>query len=304
MRRWVFVLALFFMVGCLKFSAYSPQTDEAVGARKPPQLDNSERLSFFISRRILQEEDLVGVPLTLGESAAKMDFTLKTGTVRFEIETTMSERGSDSALSHLSWALLHAFDAMATDNPVQQIEVVLQDSKRFEDSAAKCAAFLFGTQRVLLEGGAAHFQIAAHDFRTAVRRAQSFTEATFHDLALQNGSTYHVDLSNFSGWGRVNKGFSVAAFPERAEIKPAPIAPQDIYDFVCFNAELLAADDTSIGVWNNTADGQVYFDVVRIFSDLGKAKRLGQETNQIAIFDLEKKKEIPTGGDGKVPHVD
>ncbi len=53
-----------------------------------------------------------------------------------------------------------------------------------------------------------------------------------------------------------------------------------------------------LGAWSH--EGRLYLDVVDIIEDRDEAIRLGQERNQIAIWDAGNQVEIPTGGTGEV----
>lgn len=47
-----------------------------------------------------------------------------------------------------------------------------------------------------------------------------------------------------------------------------------------------------VGGWLNEEDGQYYFDAVKVFTDRKEAVKYGKEQKQIAIYDLNKGKEI------------
>ena len=54
--------------------------------------------------------------------------------------------------------------------------------------------------------------------------------------------------------------------------------------------------DLYLGAWSN--DGYVFLDVSEQFQDRDEAIQAGTNRNQIAIWDVVNKREIPTGGDG------
>jgi len=58
-----------------------------------------------------------------------------------------------------------------------------------------------------------------------------------------------------------------------------------------------------LGLWHNDADGQVYLDVSENIQDRERAIAQGIKNDQISIWDVVNKKEIPTGGSGAVKEV-
>ena len=58
-----------------------------------------------------------------------------------------------------------------------------------------------------------------------------------------------------------------------------------------------------LGLWHNEADGQVYLDVSQNIQDRERAISQGIKNDQISIWDVVNKKEIPTGGSGAVKEV-
>jgi hypothetical protein len=68
------------------------------------------------------------------------------------------------------------------------------------------------------------------------------------------------------------------------------------------NAEHFANPDHHLGLWHNKEDGTVYLDVTEVFdsSKRDEAIAAGSSRNQISIWDLENKVEIPTGGTGEL----
>ncbi len=62
----------------------------------------------------------------------------------------------------------------------------------------------------------------------------------------------------------------------------------------------LATGKNYLGLWHNTADGQVYLDVSENIEDEAEATARGRERDQISIWDVANFKEIDTGGTGSV----
>jgi len=93
--------------------------------------------------------------------------------------------------------------------------------------------------------------------------------------------------------------YSVSIYPERSKIFDGKVTPTDIYKFIRNNQDLLKKPENSIGGWLDESTGQLYLDVVVTPAGLGRAKILGEEFNQKAIYDLGKGQEVPTGGTGE-----
>jgi len=106
------------------------------------------------------------------------------------------------------------------------------------------------------------------------------------------GITYNLNSGNLTG----SIGYSVATHPERAVILPSGVDFDELENFITNNEDLLNDPSNSIGVWAN--DGKTYLDVVSVVQDRDQAIELGKQHNQIAIWDLQKQQEIPTGGTG------
>ena len=94
------------------------------------------------------------------------------------------------------------------------------------------------------------------------------------EIAKENPDGFTVDLTTLK---KVTKGISVAY-----------IETQN-----CFGEEGLRRvlnhalkHNKKVGGWLNEEDGNFYFDSIRIFNDLEKAKKFGIKNEQIAIFDL------------------
>lgn len=94
------------------------------------------------------------------------------------------------------------------------------------------------------------------------------------EIARQNPDGFTVDLTTLK---KVTKGISVAY-----------LETQDSFDEEGLKRVLshAMAHDRKVGGWFNEENGMFYYDSIRIFTDLEKAKRFGRENNQIAIFNL------------------
>ena len=111
------------------------------------------------------------------------------------------------------------------------------------------------------------------------------------------GFTFAADGSSPS------EGIAVSPFPERSVVVSENLSDADLekaYDgFVSKNSDLLGKDGNHAGGW--VEDGKVYFDVTKVFpeAEVEAAIKMGQDHNQIAVWDIGAGKEIPTGGTGE-----
>jgi hypothetical protein len=102
------------------------------------------------------------------------------------------------------------------------------------------------------------------------------------------GSTFNLQKGSLSG----TPHYAVSIYPERGVVVDGPASPEAIAQFVQKNADLLQDPQNSIGTWFNKEDGKTYLDVSVTSDNLDDALRLGQEKNQLAIFDLGNFEEI------------
>lgn len=79
----------------------------------------------------------------------------------------------------------------------------------------------------------------------------------------------------------------------RAELKT------EIKAYVKKYRSRLNQDGLYLGLWYNKKDGKLYLDISEVLQDKEAARKLGASRDQIAIWDIFNKIEIPTGGSGK-----
>jgi len=111
------------------------------------------------------------------------------------------------------------------------------------------------------------------------------------------GSTF-----NTKGETQTGKGMAVVSIfpdPEIAEVIDGELTQEQLQAFYDKNKELLEAnsDILSVGTFYDAGSGKTYLDV-SVLLPKDDAVRLGQEYNQISVYDLDKNAEIKTGGDG------
>jgi hypothetical protein len=75
---------------------------------------------------------------------------------------------------------------------------------------------------------------------------------------------------------------------------------QDIMNkYASDHADALSRTGAHIGGWTNKDEGKTYLDVSQNIKNKNAAVNVGTKRNQIAIWDVKKSREIPTGGTGK-----
>lgn len=99
-----------------------------------------------------------------------------------------------------------------------------------------------------------------------------------------------------------NKGYMVAIQGRSAVLSGAALrgkaAGDIIDDYARKNSDVLKAPGAHIGGWQDKKTGKVYLDVSRNFGNMREAVKAGKKQNQIAIWDVKRRREIRTGGDG------
>lgn len=75
-------------------------------------------------------------------------------------------------------------------------------------------------------------------------------------------------------------------------------AHQIIDDYVRKNRDVLSQPGAHIGGWRDNASGKTYLDVSQNISRARDAVKAGKARNQIAIWDVRRKRELRTGGTG------
>ena len=123
-------------------------------------------------------------------------------------------------------------------------------------------------------------------------------------LRVNQQADYHNknEGSTFDQKGKVvTEGYSVSRYPERSRIiEGKEISAEQLEQYMKDNQDILSKNPNAVvGTWYNKEDGKTYLDISEVQKNLEKAKKVGIEANQIAIFDLKNFKEISTGGTGK-----
>jgi hypothetical protein len=89
------------------------------------------------------------------------------------------------------------------------------------------------------------------------------------------------------------KLFAVSIYPARKiELWTRP-SWQEFFEFAKANLDLLLKPDHALGTWFDDYELIHCLDVVVLVRDLDDAVELGLRSDQVAIFDLEARREIP-----------
>lgn len=99
------------------------------------------------------------------------------------------------------------------------------------------------------------------------------------------------------------KGYMVAA-PGRSQVLSdsdlrSAGAKGIIEAYARQHADALRQPGAHIGGWKDTESGKVYLDIAHNIPHRSQAVKAGKDRNQIAIWDVKRKREIRTGGTGE-----
>ena len=151
--------------------------------------------------------------------------------------------------------------------------------------------------------------------KTDVAKHGNHDQSTHGNRRSGVSSTVVSDTQRFTAdWGGLSinmvdgsmptAGFMVAKPPEFSKIVDAKDffddkkGPKILADYMKANKNDLATGKNYLGTWLEEA--KVYLDVSENIMDKAEAKKLGQERNQLAIYDVVGKDSIKTGGTGNV----
>jgi len=104
-----------------------------------------------------------------------------------------------------------------------------------------------------------------------------------------NGATVSLHDGNMED----KKLFTVSIYPEHAQEFWERPTWQELFDFAKARLDLLSKADHALGIWFNDYELIHVIDVVICIPDCELALELGRRFDQVAIFDLETRREIP-----------
>lgn len=115
--------------------------------------------------------------------------------------------------------------------------------------------------------------------------------------SLNGGATVNRKGENLIG----QKFFAVVVFNRSLEFSKRELPKEIVRRFVEFNADLLENSVCAVGTWFDESRKISLLEISLLIADEERAVRIGKMFNQIAIYDLEKRKEINLGGNGILP---
>lgn len=136
------------------------------------------------------------------------------------------------------------------------------------------------------------------------RRARAGAHGVSHQVGVGRIGMMDVIRNNPHGFtvdtqGNVpTKGYMVSE-SGRSQVLSGRVAPHAVSAYAARNADALSQPGSYIGGWRDSKSGKTYLDVSHNIPRQRSAVKAGKERNQIAIWDVKRKREIRTGGTGK-----
>src|SRR5665213_2349365 len=125
--------------------------------------------------------------------------------------------------------------------------------------------------------------------RTPISCLADLVNAAFASHNRTNGSTASFSCGDMKD----EKLFIVSINPDRAKEFVERPSWQELFEFAKTNLDLLSKPDHALGTWFNDWNLVHIFDIVICIPDRDVALELGRRFDQLAIFDLEARREIP-----------
>ena len=126
---------------------------------------------------------------------------------------------------------------------------------------------------------------------------EKIVETILADHECDGGATVNAAGENLSG----KKFYAVAVFQHRSRnVQRRSLTEKIVRRFVENNLDLLAVKGCVIGSWYDYDGNVSILDVSLLLMNKSLAIKLGKDFNQIAIYDLHRKKEINLGGSGSL----
>jgi hypothetical protein len=125
--------------------------------------------------------------------------------------------------------------------------------------------------------------------RTPLSCIADLVDAAYASHNRTNGSTVSLVNGNMED----EKLFTVSIYPNRTKEFGERPTWQELFEFAKANLDLLSKPGHALGTWFNDYDLVHIVDVVICIPDRDVALELGRRFDQLAIFDLEARREIP-----------
>jgi hypothetical protein len=154
---------------------------------------------------------------------------------------------------------------------------------------------------LVIEKHGTHDQKTHGNWATGASMGEGVASSILERVKANGGlSVNMVDGSEPTSGYMVAKGSQYGSIASEADFYDPVKGPKILADYMKKNKSDLATGKNYLGLWHNTADGQVYLDISENIQDVDTARTLGAERDQISIWDVANFAEIETGGTGNV----
>lgn len=154
---------------------------------------------------------------------------------------------------------------------------------------------------LVMEKHGTHDQKTHGNWATGATMGEGVASSILERVKANGGlSVNMVDGSEPTSGYMVAKGSQYGSIASEADFYDPVKGPKILADYMKKNKSDLATGKNYLGLWHNTADGQVYLDISENIQDVDTARTLGAERDQISIWDVANFAEIETGGTGNV----
>ena len=164
--------------------------------------------------------------------------------------------------------------------------------------------FQYGSSKglsLVLEKHGTHDQKTHGNWATGASMGEGVASSILERVKANGGlSVNMVDGSEPTGGYMVAKGSQYGSIASADDFYDPVKGPKILADYMKKNKSDLATGKNYLGLWHNTADGQVYLDISENIQDVDTARTLGAKRDQISIWDVANFAEIETGGTGNV----
>ena len=154
---------------------------------------------------------------------------------------------------------------------------------------------------IVLEKHGTHDQKTHGNWATGATMGEGVASSILERVKANGGlSVNMVDGSEPTSGYMVAKGSQYGSIASADDFYDPVKGPKILADYMKKNKSDLATGKNYLGLWHNTADGQVYLDISENIQDVDTARTLGAQRDQISIWDVANFAEIETGGTGNV----
>lgn len=154
---------------------------------------------------------------------------------------------------------------------------------------------------LVMEKHGTHDQKTHGNWATGATMGEGVASSILERVKANGGlSVNMVDGSEPTSGYMVAKGSQYGSIASADDFYDPVKGPKILAEYMKKNKSDLATGKNYLGLWHNTADGQVYLDISENIQDVDTARTLGAKRDQISIWDVANFAEIETGGTGNV----